>query len=867
MKIQQYEIIKIPIKELIDNDYIISIDKESLINKDYIIKQPVSLLFDQIEQLRGYFSSFIDELILVEAKKNKNTNKQLEFILRNGFILNNKKYLRFGKSQSQGKDGITAFVSEDIFERLYQITQLDIEIEECVISKYESQRCLMFTSCTLIKDYNPYIVIVDEYEKVIPHQLIRYVVEKEKEFVDKNTGEIKKYKSREIEEDFKDVKISPFDGCGCHEREFSEKITQLLDVDYLVDGIQVRKPFVKGYSVYVPFKTIFKDWGITTITDVYGKVHNINDIDCIWNTSMFKGHKIFKNKYGKEAWNEYNKVVQKYNIPLGVSKYSHHLKNLNKMARLNFQYLQCLDLQNPKYAEWFETKGEYSYNILDKNNQGKIINIAKYTTDLFEKIIKGDKFYTYKFMGINETDGYNAESNYLKAVMVNDIMLKDVAVKQFIYRKLKKSIQEAKLGKIYAEGFYHTVVGDMYGYLQYVAGLPVDGCLKSKEFYCKTLPQGKAISMRSPLVCPSEVNDINIVSNEIIKKYFNHFENQDIVMLNIYDLSLPQQGGMDEDGDAVYLTNNPIIVSSKIDKPIIIDIEDKVAAKSVPYNIDNIVKFELNSRDSRIGEITNVATGIENRYTSDTKVKKIYDDFVSLLRVIQGKEIDSLKTGVRWHMNKGLRKYGKQLPYFLLHNYPQKMKTYEKLRNKNKDIKNKKDRVILNAYKSPSPMNELCDYIETWERKNILWDNNTVDTRCLIINNSLNLNDKSIIKKIRHEINCYSTKLKEIIKVCELNQDYSQVDVLIEDYKTRLFNIIPNEELLANYVIKISYSNNTISKNLAWNAYGDYIVKNLNENSNPKRNITIRETPYQTENSYEYLGKYYEMKRVGDGNI
>ena len=37
------------------------------------------------------------------------------------------------------------------------------------------------------------------------------------------------------------------------------------------------------------------------------------------------------------------------------------------------------------------------------------------------------------------------------------------------------------------------------------------------------------------------------------------------------------------------------------------------------------------------------------------------------------------------------------------------------------DEENKEDKFKLNAYHSPSPMNELCDYICTWEKKNILW--------------------------------------------------------------------------------------------------------------------------------------------------
>ncbi|MEF9983716.1 MAG: hypothetical protein RR806_06200 [Oscillospiraceae bacterium] len=267
----------------------------------------------------------------------------------------------------------------------------------------------------------------------------------------------------------------------------------------------------------------------------------------------------------------------------------------------------------------------------------------------------------------------------------------------------------------------------------------------------------------------------------------------------------------------------------------------------------------MNTRDTRIGEITNVATGIENKYTTDGDVKKVYSDFASLLRIIQGKEIDFLKTGVRWHMSKGLRKYGKQIPWFLLFNYPNKLRQYENLKFKNAGIEDKKNKLPLNAFKSPSPMNELCEYICTWEKKHLIWDNSAIDTRCLILNNSLDLSDKYIIRQIRHSINSYANNAKRIFQNNE-NKEYGQLDILIDSYKKRLELLIPEEELLANYIIKVSYLNNSINKGLAWNGYGEYIIKNLSENSNPKKNISIVEVPYKTNTSYEYLGKYYEMK-------
>ena len=159
----QYTLVKVPIKELIKQNFNATVSRDEEIDKEYLIAQGTSLLFDQIERLRGKFSTHISELMLVVAKKNPKQENDLRYILDEGFTYNGIHYYRFGKSASQGKDGITAFVCDEIFDELYMITQMDIEIDECVISKYEAQRCLPFSSFTLIKDYMPNIVIIGEY--------------------------------------------------------------------------------------------------------------------------------------------------------------------------------------------------------------------------------------------------------------------------------------------------------------------------------------------------------------------------------------------------------------------------------------------------------------------------------------------------------------------------------------------------------------------------------------------------------------------------------------------------------------------------------------------------------------------------------
>ena len=542
----QYQLAKITIDELIGAEFDLNYTPEEEIERGVIIEQQDSLLFDQLRRVRGGESVRINELVYVEARKNPKKQDALVYILRDGFNYNGTHYVRFGKSASQGKAGITVFIDAAIFDEMTKVTQLDLEMDKCVISKYESQRCLLFSSCTIVDGDLPNIVIIDEYEKVIPHQYIKYVDSEEREFTDKD-GKEHKYKARVIKEGYHDIELSPFDGCGCHTHEFSERVQGAVGLDYTPIGAQIRMPFIKGYSVEFPFKEYLESIDVTEITDVYGEVHQVADIDCIWNTSMFKGHKYFKKAYGAEAWHKYMEVLHKYEFKLGVSKYSHHVKNLNLKTRMNFQYLQCLDIWNPKYAAYFDSGFQGKYDILDEENAGPVIDLAKYSTELCERIIKGDKFYTCKFMGINNSEEAMTDERgkYLEAVLINDMMLKDPAIQKFIYRKLRKTIDEMKLGKVYADGYYHTVVGDMIGYLQYAAGQEPVGCLSAKEFFCDTIPKGKVLSFRSPLVCPSEVNDVYISENEYTQKWIKHFKDQDVVMLNMYDLSLPQQGGME----------------------------------------------------------------------------------------------------------------------------------------------------------------------------------------------------------------------------------------------------------------------------------------------------------------------------------
>lgn len=872
-----YSLNKVKIQDIIKHNYSINSAEHPKVLKS--IRLPESLLFQQLNYVRGNKSTEISEsdehnkpnesdksneiseFIFVEAKRNKQREDKLKDLLRDGFKVDGNRYVRFGKSPSQGKDGITTFIKESLFDEMTERSKLGLNVEKCVISKYESYRSLIFSSCHIVENAKlPNIVIIDEYEKKLLNQKVRYAVNTKKETLNKETGEKVSYSVREIVEDYDDVNVSPFDGFGLHTSDVNELFSSAISETNKSKLFQIRMPFMKGVSVEFKLREYLKNiLGVNEIKDVFGKTHKVDDIDCLWNTTMWKGYSYFKAEYGDSAWEVYLERVKQYGYGLGISKYSHYENDLKLYSRLNFQYLQCLDLINPKYIEKYKTNN-FDYDILDESNHGKIINMSKYTTDLIEKIVQGDKLLTLKFLGISSTEKVSKNQSYLEqAILINDEMLEDVSVVKMLKRRVDKTINMMKYGKIYVHGFYHTVIGDVIGYLEFAAGKEVKGCLKAHQFFAKTLKPTKIASMRSPLVDASEVNIVNLIENEFLNEWFGHFKDQDIVMINMYDLSMQQQGGMDMDGDGVFLTDDETVVDSKIHLPIVVDREDKQGASPKEYNIDNIIEFELNSRDNRIGEITNIATSILNQYTEDDKWKKIHQDNIALLRLYQGKEIDFLKTGFRWHITKNLSKYKDRLPYFLMFNYPKKMNTYKKIKERNKSL-DKTEKLQLNAFHSPTPLNELCEYICEWERKVLKPKNTVKNSLKLLTDDSLTTNDRKITRAISTLYDSFSKDLRAI-------DDKDEIGGLYEEYAVKLktlqseFSQLSDEEFI-NYCIKTAYRSIAIDKSLCWHVFGEEMISNLKTNTKQIQNSKVVECDKHDKDAKEFLGRYYKL--IGD---
>jgi hypothetical protein len=884
-----YKVLKIKLTSLISNSYKLKKFTQNKLQKNLIMQQDNSI-FRHINKINDSNEiigkhEYIKDIIFVEINRSvtmsewqiqkkvdeyklkyEETGKKrykeyidgktsLETILRDGFKYDGITYKRFGKSSSMARNASIAFVSEKIFDKLFNITTMGIDLKKpMVLSKFEAYRGLLFSSSTVIQNDLPYIVLVEDYNKIIPNQKIKYTIEEDSEYKCKYTGQMKKSKKYPIYSGIDDVNISCFDGMGCHEKSMSKKFEEVLGSRY--PAVQIRAPYIKGLSLEFCFKKYFtevlkKDY----IIDAFGNSHNINDVDCIYTMSMWKGASYF------DSWDNYQKKFKEYNHEFCVSKTSRLTQDETLMTRANFQYLQSLT----------------------KMNKENILKLADYSKNYVKKIIDGDLLYSLLFLGLtgnkeNLNKGEKIDNYYMEAVKINSEMLNDKTIKKSLYSLLKKTINGFKLGRLFIKAHYSMVYGDLKLFMEHVAKVDREGILKAGEFYSPNY-NGDYTGFRSPLVHKSEVNKMKFVENEWLKTWCSHLDN--LIMLNGFDISMPRMGGMDLDGDIIWVTDNQIIYKSIEDEDtaVVVDKDDKSSASKNFYNIENLIEYERRTLSQRIGEITNISTGFANQTPNSEKSKKYIDNQNVFLRVAQGHEIDSIKTGTKYEIAPYYKSV--KLPYFLIYRYPKEKAFYRKIRKQNK-IKKKSGQNTdrYNVSLSHSPMNELAFDIEKWEIDILKKFNNTnySDTYKLLIDDSIEVNENNynVVKQIYNEFN---SEYKILIKKHKGDKDIDKrIISFYDNYKSKVNLLNINKKELINYCVLVSYvkdktdlekdrlrieqanSKNKVTRiydkstKFAWVVVPDGMIKNLKANSKVN-NIAIVES----EDGEEYLGRKYKI--------
>ena len=819
-----YTVRKFPFTFIIENDFDIKLTWEE--ERYYHINQQDNMLFRQIRLITGKTNKFNPYLIFVDCAGAKNKKDELRRAVLEGFKLNGRRYVASERSASMVRTSILSFIDITLVDEIELRVKMDVDIGKTVLSKWYAYRGLMLSSCHNLEDWYPKMIVIPDYKRVIPEQHIKYVYDKTTTFIDKH-GKEREWTQKEIGETVRDIEINAFDGCGVHHPAITDYVMEKLGSNTRPTSMILRAPFIKGVSNEFDYQRFFAERGVEKIKDVWGVWHDVtpgSEPMFILTESMYKGLKYFKQYGDIRDWEEYWRRFKRYQHCIGVAKWNFSVKEEPVYTRGNYQILQDLNLPYEEFGQ-----------------------LAGYSIEWVEKIISGDPVYTMCFLGFF-ADKHKALNDYMEAALKNPEMLKEPTVRSYLITLVQKYIDEMKCGKLYLKSCFKFLVPDLIMLMEHAGGLEPKGCLKEDEFFSfnrfGTL-NGEYLIERNPHICKSEHVILKATTNELIEKYCNHLSN--VCMVNCLSITPQRLNGADFDGDLVLVVDNELMMRG-VDRnaSIVIDIEDKVTALDEDDTPENRVGVVLRGMTSLIGETSNCATTYHNKRPRSEDQRKVYEGYVDLLSVINGKAIDAAKTGVIFNIPRHIAKYGKPLPYFMRYasDYYKKLKNFSR---------------------SPSNMNRLCREIEKWE-KSFRWKRTFKEFDYhIMIDESIPFNQERFdaIEEIFLE---FCKEMKQL-KSDEREIQNENIEFTVnwnyyyDYYRNKCEEVCSYQKELANIAVLLCYENHpTKNKKFLWRIAGSGVVQNIKQ--------VDYFLPIEASNGeYEYLGKRYNlMKREDDAD-
>lgn len=836
---QLYSVLNFNTDELFMNEGYIFLDDEQL--EQHKKLQQDNLLFRQTRLITNDFDKYNKYIIFVGChgiKQSNSTEKsdKLREILKNGFYVNQRKFVICESSGSMTRNAILSFVDYKIKDKLDEVIKMGNYVEDVVVSKYRAYRGLLLSSCLIIEKNIPKIVVVKERDNIIKDVRIRYLADEKSSFLN-DAGEEVTYNRKVIKDKTQDIVENCFDGFGIMHPIVAERISREFGLGAAFNSCIIRLPYIKGCVHKVDYTSFFVERGVEYIKDIWGTEHNVYEPMIIIDESMYKGYKYFKYYDDYRDWDYYWEMFEKYHHGMGIAKYNFSEDEEKAYTRGNYQILQDLDLEYSDFKKLSDT-----------------------TMNYFEQIMDGDMSYMLAFLGL--VGGTNkAVSSYTKAVEKDFRMLGEEGVRNNIKHLLKGYVDDAKAGKIWLHGCFKFAAPDIIAFMEHVGGLEVRGCLGKQQMWTRGkigYEVGKQyLITRNPHITSSEHDVVTMTTNEQIEKYVAHLQN--VCMVDMYSPHMNRLNGMDYDGDILFVLDEPTMIKGvNMDNPMVMDVDDKITIEPEEYNEHNICELILHNLDNRIGEYSNYATCYHNKMRKTEKTAKIHRDYIATLSVMTGKEIDAAKCGVRFNLPKQISKYARPLPYFMKFagEYYQRLHQFNKYR---------------------SNMNSLCYDIERWE--------NTKKTRKfipdfdyhLMIDESIELNEERFaqVKQIYEDFNKLVRMLLLERSKCadwEKNKEWikrymniTKKEALAFDvnwnyyygeYRKKLLAVTKNKAELVNYLVLLCYEKYPkSSKKILWSVAGDWVVDNIKQ---VNEEILVRDK----QGDVEILGERYKWEKV-----
>lgn len=833
--------------------------KKLKFEKNLSISRPkIKKLYEELDKYQ-----FKKDYVCVVIDNNKDYYK----IYKNGFKINNITYRRLLGTTGGVKNNTIVFVNEELLPELKKRIENGRDLtKQYTPAKLEAYNALVCSSSTPVSMPHGVVVVHD----CITH-FKSDVVELDDTGLDQPSMKYIKDKN---------VELNDSDGYGLAMPQLMKRWGEEIGEDFLLPGCVIRNSFCKGAVYPIDFQKFAKDHNVSEVTDVWGNVYNINDVELVLTESMLKLWDAYS------SIEDYLKNCKKNKYTFAITKASE--EELENVRTMNYQFLQ-------------------SYEFDDKQIDELIAPTVNEIKDILSDDYRKTVLYT-KGVGLNENSIQHLDNSFATALMIEPEMRNDPYIKNQIHSMIKKRINDAKVGVLKVPANYSLVSGDPYSLCQSMFGLNVTGLLKSGEIYSKYwIDKGinKIASFRAPMTSHNNIRLLNVVHNDEMDSFYKYMTTPTV--FNSWDTCADAMNGFDKDGDAVINTCFPVIVENTKELPAVVCVQRK-APKCIPSE-DDIMQSNINSFGNAVGEVTNKITTmfeVQARYPKDSREYRILDYRIKCGQLYQQNSIDKTKgieakpmpsTWYNWISNKiskaentsqkkefwfNRKLIADKKPYFMQYIYPAekaKMNQYIKKNNEkcimrfritldellSKNNRTDDEEKFINCYYNRMPLgiapctvNKICWKIEDLFDNTEWINNDNFDYSILKCDIEYTKQLYNKIKKIYERYKRETANYMQYAKSERIKSDERQMQKYIfkEQFKRQCLEQCPNEEYLCNIVLDLCYSKSKHSKQFAWDICGDMFIQNLLK----RHNYMIAYPTLDENGDIEFNGMNFSMK-------
>lgn len=622
-----------------------------------------------------------------ETTSKKRSIKEYRTLAENGFMLNGRRFVRLMSGAGQIRRNTILFIREDFYEPIAKRLMCGLTAEDFGhdfnAAKFNAYWGLNASGCRLLPpELTPNVCIIDDFEQIRPHIKVNHVSEKEVDYISLANGDFivngwntddeyeveDKFVTRlsdfrffkknhgihkEITGEYYDeIEDSPalnsFDGQGLCRVEFAERVAAHFRLGFIPSQMIIRAPWVKGMVATMPLSEWFAENEITEVTDAFGTVCKVEDIDIFISKSQWKMWEVYAKKCEKLGVNPWDYAVEQMrenDLLFGIVKTNNKFDDDYKS--LNYQYIQSLQLAD----EDISILCEPMMGFLGDLNSGDLQSIYS------NLIVKHTCFIEPED---EDSDDYaDGAKLFQRIIEANPAMLNDRHIRELIFRECRTKFGGAKIGKILTRGNYQFMVSDPLAQLQWIAhhhcgreDIQVEGAIPAGTIYSsywlrqEDKPE-QVVLMRSPLIDRNEIAKRKLIQHS--NHYFRYLQSG--IIYPISDLTTLQQAGADYDGDLTYSTNSEVILRGSLNYKDAQPLYYKATATNLVGDIsaDNLIAADSRGLYSKVGTISNKSCSLyakmKNYDENSNEYKKLYSSIVALGQAV-GMEVDRAKTAV-----------------------------------------------------------------------------------------------------------------------------------------------------------------------------------------------------------------------------